>query len=229
MLLVVAQYYLKPTFSKEIVASIEDGSCKCRALDGTAYTPGKAAVAARARRCRLLRVCSGLIVHKNAVFLRVLTWQANSHLAVRTFVPGVVGVNNIRANDYVNVVLQVRVFWDNMLVGKSRCGGNVARGKSLLSTAKLFKYRPTLPHCPTKIFPQGVLGILMCILSTNVCLCTPRTSSILQLHDSQFTPQTIVACADFVPRNAVSRLFLGRKQLERHHRPTGDVIRRADA
>ena len=29
-----------------------------------------------------------------------------------------------------------------------------ARENSLLSTLKLFKHHPTLPHCPTKIFPQ---------------------------------------------------------------------------
>ena len=37
-------------------------------------------------------------------------------------------------------------------VGKSRCnvGGNVGvRGNPLLSTLKLFKYRPTLPHIAT--------------------------------------------------------------------------------
>jgi len=52
-------YYLQPSFSKEIVASIDKGTSISRALDGTAY------------------------------------------------IPGVVGVNNIKANDYVNVVLQI--------------------------------------------------------------------------------------------------------------------------
>eukprot|EP00039_Didymoeca_costata_P007298 m.98366 g.98366 ORF g.98366 m.98366 type:complete len:558 (+) comp13632_c0_seq1:32-1705(+) len=53
------KYYLKPTFSAETIKSVEDGSTRSRALDGTAY------------------------------------------------LPGIVGLNNVKANDYVNVTLQI--------------------------------------------------------------------------------------------------------------------------
>ena len=61
-----------------------------------------------------------------------------------------------------------------LFVGKPRCvvGGNVwARGNSLLSTPKLFKYRPTLPHCPTQTFPQVMLRLVLLCRAVLLCCC----------------------------------------------------------
>ena len=65
------------------------------------------------------------------------------------------------------------------------CGGNVvARGNSLLNTPNLFKYRPTLPHCPTKTLPQLTRQMVVwltlnhaaaaVLLSYRICRCKPR-------------------------------------------------------
>ena len=83
---------------------------------------------------------------------------------------------------------------DNSWVRKSRCMvGDIVtmdivgtRGNSLLSTPKLFEYRATLPHCPTRIAPKGMLGthipacpaaVPLCIVSVPSCVlpCKHRT------------------------------------------------------
>ena len=72
----------------------------------------------------------------------------------------VVEATRVCVRGEVDKVCRYSVCWGNILVGKSRCivcvcvegGGRCGRqrGNSLLSTPKLFKYRPTLPHCPLK-------------------------------------------------------------------------------
>ena len=95
----------------------------------------------------LLRLC----VHLHNVTPMLHSFQSYVH--VQQEFEAAVRRNDITWHAFpFNAELEMYVAWD-VLVGKPRCsvGGNMGdKGNSLLSNPKLFKHRPTLPHCPLK-------------------------------------------------------------------------------
>lgn len=87
------QYVLNPTFSNEHIASLDSSSKLSRAYDGTTYLPG-------------MSLTSILNAQQ---FKNKIMWKETKSLRnlIIYLISGIVGLNNIKENDYCNVILQV--------------------------------------------------------------------------------------------------------------------------
>jgi hypothetical protein len=96
---------LNPTYTKEQIDNLDKNEKMVRAYDGTFYLPGLwRRHSLRASEC-MLKQCIPCAVQSHLEL-------DGKRMSTEPFLSteGIVGLNNIKANDYCNVILQVSAF-----------------------------------------------------------------------------------------------------------------------
>lgn len=98
LVLFLQQYVLKPTFTEKEISVLDINDKLSRAYDGTTYMPGMdfSFIAS-------FNLYNYLYFILFKLFFSVLVFS----IILFFVLTGIVGLNNIKANDYCNVILQV--------------------------------------------------------------------------------------------------------------------------